>query len=335
MTITASGPSDAAPAAIIRRPYRFEADFWRVRALLVETYPITGLGFNWEIRRWDGRHFHNADLSMDAFGGAIVGNISDIPGSQAWRDRCAVWETADGRIVGAAHPESEGEAHLQIHPDFREAIEAEMIAWAAEHCAVPDDEGRSGVQFFVYDYDAPRRRLLEEQGFEQMPWTGVHRRMFLGQRPLPVPHLAEGYTLRTVGADRPEDGERIAALLNAAFNRTIHTGLDFTHFARYAPCFREDLHLVAEAPDGSFAAHVGVNYDEPNRRALYEPVCTHPDHRQKGLAQALMHEGLRRITALGAVAVTVETGDAVPANRLYESLGFTEAYLGHTWRRLG
>ena len=46
---------------IIDRPFRDEADFWRVRDLLIETYPITPVDFNWEIRRWDGRRFHNED----------------------------------------------------------------------------------------------------------------------------------------------------------------------------------------------------------------------------------------------------------------------------------
>ena len=31
--------------------------------------------------------------------------------------------------------------------------------------------------------------------------------------------------------------------------------------------------------------------------------------------------------------MTVETGDMVPANRLYESIGFTEAYRGFEWRK--
>ena len=91
--------------------------------------------------------------------------------------------------------------------------------------------------------------------------------------------------------------------------------------------------MVAEAPDGTFAAHVGVIYDEANRRALFEPVSTHPSHRRKGLAQALMFEGLHRAKALGAAEITVETGDAAPANALYNSIGFTEAYKGYAWRK--
>ncbi|MFZ0546808.1 MAG: GNAT family N-acetyltransferase [Candidatus Promineifilaceae bacterium] len=94
-----------------------------------------------------------------------------------------------------------------------------------------------------------------------------------------------------------------------------------------------ELDLVAVARDGRFAAYVGVPYDAYNRRGIFEPVCTHPDHRQKGLARALMQEGLRRLKALGAVDVVVETGDMIPANRLYASLGFTEMYNGCYWTK--
>lgn len=305
-----------ASMTITTRQYRFEDDFERVRNLISETYPITGLGFNWEVRRWDGSHFHDADPAD----------------SQKWQDSAAVWETTDGRIVGAAHHEgSLGEAHLQIHPDYRAALEAPMLDWAEAHLAAANDAGQRQLAIFVFEYDFPRRRLLEERGYQKQTWGGVHRRMYFGDRALPTASLAEGYTLHTLSADRPEDGDRVAALVNAAFNRDFHEGEDFMNFTRRAPSFREDLQLAAVAPDGTFGAYVGMTYDTPNRRALYEPVCTHPDHQRKGLAKALMIEGLHRVKALGAQAVTVETGDQLPANRLYESLGFTEAYKGYGW----
>lgn len=126
---------------------------------------------------------------------------------------------------------------------------------------------------------------------------------------------------------------RVAALLNAAFGRSVHTAAEYRVFATRSPSFRHDLNLVAEAPDGSFAAHAGLTLDEANRHGIIEPVCTHPDHRRHGLAQALMLDGLRRLRDLGAATCDVETGDMVPANALYRSLGFTEEYRGHRWRR--
>ena len=89
---------------------------------------------------------------------------------------------------------------------------------------------------------------------------------------------------------------------------------------------------MAEAADASFAAYVGAPFDEPNRRGILEPVCTHPSHQRRGLARSLVREALRRLGALGASEVTVGTGDSDAANRFYDSLGFTEMRSGWDWR---
>ncbi len=73
--------------------------------------------------------------------------------------------------------------------------------------------------------------------------------------------------------------------------------------------------------------------DEVNRHGIIEPVCTHPDHTRRGLATALILDGLGRLRDLGAVTASVDTGDMGPANALYRSIGFTESYRGRTWRR--
>ena len=43
---------------LIERPLQGERDFWRIRQLLVETYPLAPAGFNWEIRNWEGKWFY-------------------------------------------------------------------------------------------------------------------------------------------------------------------------------------------------------------------------------------------------------------------------------------
>ena len=157
--------------------------------------------------------------------------------------------------------------------------------------------------------------------------------MRFGLNAIPTPEIANGYTVRETRPGNTHDAQRIADLLNAAFKRDFHSAEEFLVFTEHARCFRHDLNLVAEAPDGSFACYTGLPYDEENRYGIFEPVCTHPDHLQKGLAKALMLEALRRLKALGAVAASTETGDAVAANRLYESIGFTEAYKLQIWRK--
>ncbi len=165
--------------------------------------------------------------------------------------------------------------------------------------------------------------------------------MRLGAQPLPEPAVADGYTLRathppSTGPGCWADCERMADLLNAAFERPgFHQPQEYHNWMMEASMFLNELNLVIVAPDGSFAAHAALNYVGANRYAVFEPVCTHPGHRQRGLAKALMLEGLRRVRSLGAQIVEVSTGDAGAANALYDSIGFTEYYRAYagkmTW----
>src|SRR5512147_3162792 len=105
---------------LTNRTYQNMDDFWRVRQFLIATYPLTPPDFNWEIRRWEGWHFHNPDTTWNP----------------RWEQQIRLWETADGRLVGVVHPEGDGEAFLEIHPDVRSLIEEEMIACAEEYLSV-------------------------------------------------------------------------------------------------------------------------------------------------------------------------------------------------------
>jgi hypothetical protein len=139
---------------ITDRPLQGAADFWRVRDFLVATYPVTPLGFNWEVRRWDGSRFHHA--------------------TDDWAERAAgrvqLWETANGQLVGVVNADGGGDAHLQVHPDFR-GIEGEMIAWAEEHLAAPNPAGRRQLEIFVYDYDTTRQQILQQRLYpDELRW---------------------------------------------------------------------------------------------------------------------------------------------------------------------
>ena len=300
------------------RTYRHDVDWWRVRSLLLEAYPISPPGWNWEVRRWDGSRFHeeHGDLKPN------------------WLHWIGLWETSDGHLAGAVHPDDAGTAVLQLLPDYRHA-EVEMLAWGEDHLAIADPAvpGKRRLLTYVFEYDNLRRRLLESRGYVQTQDWGVWRRLRFGDKVIPQANLAAGYTLRSARKDDPAEHDAFAALLNAAFNRTFHQGAEIAHFRRQAPCYDPELDLFAIAPDGSLAANVGTVYMPEVHAGLFEPVCTHPDHRQKGLAQSLMWEGMRRLLARGAREVTVDTGDMVPANKLYDSVGFPETYKGAYWRK--
>jgi len=299
------------------RLYGGEEDWWRVRDLLVLTFATAAPEWNWEPRRWDGARFYGEPPRWSAH----------------WDDCVRLWETGDGRLVGAVHPDGPGDAALQMHPDYRH-IEEEMVAWAEVNLSRAPGEGeRPQVETLVWDYDVPRRRLLANRGWEETPHWSVARRLRLGQKVIPPSVMPPGYNMRQAKTDDEDECEQIAALLNAAFGRTFHNGAELMNFRRLAPTFRAELDLYAVAADGSLAANAGGIYIEEAGIGFFEPVCTHPGHREKGLAQALMWEAMRRMRELGAHEVRVATGSMEPANRLYESVGFDEMYTGHVWRK--
>jgi ribosomal protein S18 acetylase RimI-like enzyme len=323
-----------AAARAVARPYRTDADgaatagsdadWWAVRELLVRSHAGSPPGWNWDVRRWDGSRFHNEVPALPAAMAAAIG----------------VWEAADGRLAGAVHGEGgPGEAYLELDPDWRH-LQPAMLDWAEAHLAAEDADGRRVLEVPARDYDLPLRELLRERGYEERQAGTWLRRLRFGAgesspgRVLEAPEAAPGYALRaTAEATLDADCGQMAALLNASFGRSTHTAGEYRTFVTRSPSFRHDLNLVAVAPDGSFAAHAGFTVDEANRHGIIEPVCTHPDHRQRGLGRALILEGLRRLRDLGAATCDVETGDMVPANALYRSIGFSEEYRGHTWRR--
>lgn len=287
---------------VVSRGYQDDRDYWKIRNFLIETYPITPPALNWELRRWDGHRFHRENLD--------------------WQPKIRIWENEENCVVGVVHPEGKGDAFIQIHPAYR-YLEHDMLEWGEDNLA-PDGK----LHTVAFTYDTGRIARLIKRGYERTPHGFVTRRMFLQYRDLPPPEIVEGYTIRTT---RSDDCEAMAGLLNAAFERDFHNATEYKNFIANSPSFDHSLNFVVEAPDGSLAAHAGVNYIRENNYGVFEPVCTHPDHRRKGLAQALMLEGLHKLKELSAETVFVDAGDAIAANNLYDSLGFTDVYPGHVW----
>jgi GNAT superfamily N-acetyltransferase len=301
---------------VLERPYRDQLDWWAIRGLLVDAHAQSMPGWDWDVRRWDGWRYHREHPLNDADLGS----------------RIRLWETLDGRLVGAVHADAVGDAVMELHPAHRD-LETAMLGWAEDHLAVgPDPDGRRGLTWWVLDADEERRRLLSERGYVAASAGASLRQLsFATARPAAT-LVTEAHRLRMTETTT-EDCQRMADLLNAAFGRTTHTAREYRTFVERSPSFEHDLNLVAVASDGSFAAHVGATFDACNRHAIIEPVCTHPHHRRAGLARALILEALHRLRARGARTAQVDTGDDAAPNALYAACGFTEVHHLRPWHR--
>lgn len=292
------------------RPYDRRQDFLPIREFLGELRGLLPAGQAWDVRRWDGANCHTMTVGLDT--------------RRAQRTR--IWESDDQRIVAVALYEGGRQIHPHVHPEFAHLAD-DVIAWA-EQCA--RDGGDEHVMLLVWDHDLSMERIAIARGYEETPHREYYRTVRFGSWPIPHADLPDGYSLRSVRNDA-EDHQRVADLVNAAFGRTSHVEEDHRAFVVNAPSYREHMDLAVIAPDGSFATYGAVNVDEANGLGIFEPIGTHPDHRQRSLAQALMLEGMHRASELGLIGVEVSTGDLEAANTLYDSLPFSHRFGGSFW----
>lgn len=293
---------------VTSRLYQSDHDFVAVRRLLQKTHGRPWLGFNWDLRRWDGHRWYRDDPI-----------VSDWP--------VRLWFDGDN-CVGAAHDEGPGIAVLAVDSDHR-SLESEMLEWIEE--ALPSTwPTDTALIVHALEPDSERQTLLQERGYHPTQWGEVSRSMGIG--PSKQQDLPDPYRLDHLRGDSRQDRQHLADLLNAAFGRTGHGQAEFATFFQHTPDYRDDLHLVARSPDGSLAAHAATNLDPVNRVALIEPVCTHPEHRSRGLASSLIREAVRRAGELGATTAEVYPGLDAELNSFYAQLGLDEEVRGRYWQ---
>jgi ribosomal protein S18 acetylase RimI-like enzyme len=217
-----------------------------------------------------------------------------------------VWH--DGRTPIAWGWISGGELEFHVRADRRGAgLEEEVLAWFGGDVA------------WALDTDASKRAALEAAGFTPRAGAGFHH-LVRGLADLPEPVIPDGYRLRHV---TDTDVTRRVAVQRAAFASTM-TDEKYER-VRAAWPYRDELDVVAEAPDGSLAAFCLAWLDEENAAGELEPVGTHSEHQRRGLATAASLEALRRLRDHGAdtcVVYAVERPDYPAPLALYTSLGF-------------
>jgi GNAT superfamily N-acetyltransferase len=302
---------------LIRRRYRCEDDYWRVRAFLRGVFLLHDRReVCWPLHRWDYWRWHvNENIFRFSLEAAVF-----------------LWEKPDGELAAVLHPDGPGEAFLQIHPAFRSTeLEVEMMAAAETQFATIQPDGCQRLTLWTHESDALRQDLLTRRGYTRGQYPEYQRRRSLAQ-PLSESPVPQGYTVRSLG-----DEDELPARSWVSW-RAFHPdepdgrykGWEWYRNVQRAPLYRRDLDLVAVAADGELAAFCTVWFDDVTRTAAFEPVGTHPAHQRRGLGRAVMNEGLRRAAHLGATLAAVGSYSTA-AGALYASVGFTEYDLSEPW----
>lgn len=164
--------------------------------------------------------------------------------------------------------------------------------------------------FLKADHHALRRRA-EAHGYRPMPDALVQTSQtlpsILERAPLP-----DGYAVRPIQHDDIIDGRQPVLTTPAGgIERLGHTSLyDPRH---HLVVTDEDDHAVAEC----------IYWTEPTTRiGLIEPVATHPAHRRRGLARAMLTRALQDMTRQGTtIAKVCYASSNLPAATLYRTIG--------------
>jgi mycothiol synthase len=305
-----------ADGSISSWPFR-EADVARLYRFLQECWWIAGAR---------GGYFHVGDLLWQRY------MYEDAVVDPA--ERIRVWEGADGNLAGFAWFYPPAEVALNVHPRLRgeRAIEAAMLAWADERRrALAAGKPTRPLAAAIFEGDGTTAAVLAARGFA--PGGSVPMLCFTRDlaEPIPEPALPDGFVVRPLrGEDEYE--ERVA--VHREVWHPSRVTVPAYRRLRTVPGYDPDLDLVAAAPDGGFAAYAIVWPDPVNRTGEFEPVGARAAFRRRGLARAVLLEGLRRLRERGAEQAIVYTNeDREPARRLYESVGFRVVDRWVNWQR--
>lgn len=286
-----------------------------IREFLLRSHEMLNSLHNWDPRRWDGYLFDRDNAAL-----------ADV-NKRMGREVPMVFRK--GKLVGFAVPEYPGGVHVQVIPDDA-PVQVALIEWAEEHLRQPKEGGGSWLEVHCLDSDLIRKQILRGRGFAPLEeFERIYTRTLRDR--VPRFALPAGYAFANA---RRRDGEAMAELFNAAFGRTTHSAQQWSNFTSLAPSYRSDMQIVATAPDGSIASNAGFAVYMDQSFAVVEPVCTHPAHANRGLAKAVLSEGMRRAAELGIHSVYVGAWHSNPvSNHVYQTLGFGEPRRLRIWRR--
>ena len=235
----------------------------------------------------------------------------------AWPKRTQIFER-DGMPVAFGILWLPQTLQSAVHPEHRDdAVYDGLLEWFA---TAAGEELDGGLDAQLLESDGTFAAALGRHGYAPLvsdEWT-EHRVRSLAE-PIEDAPLPDGYRVRHVAGE--VDLERRVEVHRAAWHPSKFT-LPAYRTLRTLPPYREELDLVVEAPDGSFAAYALAWLDEENGVGELEPVGTHPEHQRLGLGKAVCLEACRRLGDAGADTAIVYSVHGYHAGRLYESAGF-------------
>ena len=257
-----------------------------------------------------------------------------------WPARIRIWEDAS-EVVGWGwfNPPAQLDWFVAERPgaEAETAIRGEILDWfderarsarSASDAAASQTEASSEPGPIVLETWAgdgwSEAAILRARG-----WSAGDTTLSQYVQPLDVeldpPRIPEGYRIRSLRG--PDEVPARVEVHRAAFAPSRMTVEKYALLDRQ-PLYSRDHDIVAEAPDGTFAAFAICWLDGAGSVGEFEPVGTHPDHQRRGLGRAVMRHVLRLMRDAGlldALVFSLTSNGASEA--LYRSAGFERVAL--------
>jgi GNAT superfamily N-acetyltransferase len=218
------------------------------------------------------------------------------------------WMDDDGPVAGAVLTDwsrAWGCDPIVVAPGGRVPV---ATVWARALEAV-DALGLEAVETLVRDDDADLRDVLADSGFVPEDGMSGITGMDADGRP-PVVPPQEGFTLvdRAGESDRPHPMRR-------------RNGDEVEERLRQCSLYDPALDLCVRSANGETAGYSLYWFDPVTRVGLLEPMRVEHAYERRGLARAMLTEGLNRLAERGARRLKVGYATE-PARRLYVGAGF-------------
>lgn len=216
-----------------------------------------------------------------------------------------------------------------LDPAVEPDLLPKLIAWADERARIIKDGPSGRPAWFITPFARQKSRIhiLETMGFVCQSGVGEDSwsKVWLARSadaPIEFNPLPDGLTIRPFGGE----GEVAAYVeLHHAVFQTKNMTLEWRTRTLRQPAYLPELDLVAVAPNGQLAGFCIAWLDLASNGPFgqIEPLGVRDAFRGLGIGRALLTEALRRLFALGAKTVFVETdNNRDSALALYHALGF-------------
>jgi ribosomal protein S18 acetylase RimI-like enzyme len=265
-------------------------------------------------------------------------HIADFPGIYDLRElmlrpeiqeNTRLWYGGDGRVHAFAITDTGyRNVYFEIAPEvWSDEVAREIFTWSAACIQKAHANAAEPVTLDTScrEDDEKRLILLQRHGFAPDDMRTLHLARSLHD-PIPEPTLPAGFSIRPVSGE--DEVEALVTLHRAAFGTSNMTVTERLAMMR-APEYDRELDLIVVAPNGRFAAFcVGSISAEENGRTgqqlgYTDPVGSHPDFQRRGLAQALLLAGMRRLCEKGMETAVLSTSSQnIAMQKTARSIGF-------------